>query len=217
MGRRHRGRDGRRPHHQLRQYLQMVEQMELTSEQKGQIDQIRDQTKQQFQQWREQNGDKIQTLRQQMREARSSGDREKVRELAQQLKEVNKTGPKPKRVVEQIKGVLNDNQNAELEKQVQQKRDRFKSDSRRPDSPRFERFIDQLDLSGQQRDQIEQIRANAREQIKALLTDEQKAKLRQNIQQRSDRFKSERGNQTKQRRGRERDRIPERKPETLDL
>lgn len=215
MGRRHRDRDGRRPHRgQLRQYLHMVEQMELTSEQKGQIEQIREQ----MQQWREQNGEKVRSLHKQMKESRGSGDRDKVHELAQQLKEVNKTGPKPKRMVEQIKAVLNDKQNAQLEKQVKQMRDRFKSDVRRHDGSRFKRLVDQLDLSKEQRDQIGQIRAKTKEQINAVLTDEQKAKLN-NIRQKSERFKGERGKQTRQRRGL--DRSPKRRNrdnrDTLDL
>ena len=118
---RHSGRRGENAGGRLRRLIDHLEG--LSEEQKKQIDQIRESSAQRMAQWHEENGEAMRSLREQMAQAREDGDREKMHQLMEQRHELYRgSGGGPRQLLEKIKGVLNDEQQAQLERQVQKMR-----------------------------------------------------------------------------------------------
>ena len=186
-------------------FMHLAEQLNLSGQQKAQVKEIRKDAMQGFKSWREQNGDKMRNLREQMRQARESGEREKTAKLFQQIHELRQTGPSPRGIADQIKAVLNEEQKFQFNQKLEQFRGRdgaLRSGRRNLDEPAVPepfiggpdhrlhqgRKIDQLDLTDEQRKRIREIREQARQQIQAILTDDQKAKLGESAQDMHGRF-----------------------------
>ena len=76
--------------------------------------------------WREQHKDELQPLFEKLREARKNQDREVAREVMVKIRELHQSGPNPEELLEKIKGQLTEPQQAQLQKLVEQARERMK-------------------------------------------------------------------------------------------
>lgn len=172
--------------------------MDLTDDQKSQIRDIMQAFGEERREWHEAHQEQFQSLREQMRAARESGDKDAMDSLRDQVRELMDSAPKPDATHDQVRALLNDDQKAVFDERIAKMRE-FMEQRREggpggPGDPQAGegrpggRLFANLDLTDDQKDQLREImqsdqtRAEKIEAVKNILTDEQKAKLQDNIE-----------------------------------
>lgn len=183
--------------------------MELTDEQKTQIREIMKTHGEERKAWHEEHKEEFQAIREKMREAR--GDQEAMEALRKQVHALMDSAPKPDATHDEIRALLNEEQQATFDERVEKMRERMEQwRERRKDGPPpgpgmgpdgdgppppgarrggpGGRIFGNLDLDDDQRAEMRELmqsdmtREEKMEAVKGILTEEQKAQLEENIE-----------------------------------
>ncbi|HEX7009421.1 MAG TPA: Spy/CpxP family protein refolding chaperone [Phycisphaeraceae bacterium] len=100
--------------------------LNLTDEQEGQIKQVLDDFRQKRKAWWEEHRDDLRNLREQLGQARQDQDEERLDQLRQQLRELIQSAPKPSDVHEPIKATLNAQQQEQFEENLKTLREKLR-------------------------------------------------------------------------------------------
>jgi len=133
-------------------YQRLVQALDLTAQQQTQVKQLFDTHKQAVQNWGNQHGEEIKALREQMAEAAKNRDRDKMTALREKMQQLTKDRPSPRKLNEQILGVLTDEQKEKFKKMRL-----FQGPRGRAPGRRARAILLTLGLSDQQKQQVEKI------------------------------------------------------------
>lgn len=141
--------------------LGVLRKLDLTEEQKQKVQQIMKGHRESAEQWREQNREKMKQLLEQLRQAKKSGDEDKAEQIKEQIKTLTQQDGGPGDLIDDIKGVLTDEQKAKLEEM---------RPDRRPGGPggpgdHLQRVFGQLDLTDAQKEKIHAIMQSHHEKM----------------------------------------------------
>ncbi len=107
-------------------------QLNLTDAQKEQVHAIVKAHHQEVQAFREANKEKLEQLREQIRQARQAKDREKMKQLMEQMRALREGGPSRQAMFQKIMGVLNAEQQAKLKEILENRPPRGEDGRQRP-------------------------------------------------------------------------------------
>lgn len=116
---------GERAERMREMWQDLLKEINLTDDQKAKIHAIRDEARQQFQDWRTKHEDQIKELTAQMKSAHEAKDREKVQQLREKAQELWSTAPKIKDAIDKVRAVLTDEQRKIFNAKLEEKKKEF--------------------------------------------------------------------------------------------
>ncbi|QQE11970.1 Spy/CpxP family protein refolding chaperone [Planctomycetota bacterium] len=97
--------------------------IELTADQKEQIKEIHQEATAERKEWNEENRDKLDSLKEKLRDARKAGDKEEAAKIHKEIKTLMETGPRRSETFEAVKNVLTADQVEQFEKNIEKLRE----------------------------------------------------------------------------------------------
>ena len=206
-----RGKRGDRPGHRgpKAMHRRLFADMDLTDEQRDQIRETMKTFGDERKAWHEENKDEFRSLRDKMRDAHHADDKEAVQAVREQIKALMESAPKPDAAHDEVRALLNEEQQAtfdERKTKIRKRMEQWKEgrddgpprhgmdgEHRRGDRPegrrrRGARLFSNLDLTDDQKAslretmQSDQTRKEKMAAVREMLNDEQNAQLDGNIE-----------------------------------